>query len=508
MMKRSMRCALALALAAWSCGDDDGGSTKPTGPDAGGGDDAARPGLDAAPQDAAPDAKLDAAPPAFNNAFAVRGRLISAPGDKRAKAGGDAAVEHAVSHVMAVNPSAANPVRYLQPVAADGSFAIGVDLATPWVIVLVDSSATGRDMIVGVFRSSAFGLDSIAATRPGMLELGDVTVDEAGTARATVASANLLSALGLSEAAATLLGELDDISLRYVNPDIDGNGKIDVAEGVSYGLDFHLRYNMSDSTGNVGLDDLLNHFADPATTRATYNLGSAIALWAPGKFGATTAADYRIRFPTTSGTFSAPPLMGSYSANVWIEDDAAFYTSAGTDSLGISFDLTQPFPVGEYDFQVKDTQLTFAGVRTHTLAELNASENLLIPFLKLNPVDTSCTGWSCAATGFDYQWMRKSASSWVPATAEEVALLVPMQGGYISFQLGPTSDKRLGYTIPGTPVTGTIPFAMPQNTMNVTPAELATLTLSQICHLGVSYDDTLGMRIFQGWETASACNVP
>jgi hypothetical protein len=502
------RCALALMLAVLGCGDDDGSDATPRDEDAGG-SDAALPPLDAGrPSDAASDATLDAAPPPFSNAFAVRGRLVSAPGDKRGKQSNDAAIEHAVTHVMAVNPASANPVRYLQPVAADGTFAIGVDLGTPWVIVLVDSRARGRDMITGVFRSSAFGLDSIAATRPGTLELGEVRVDEAGTASASVPSSNLLAALGLSEAAATLLGELDDVSLRYVNPDIDGNGQIDVQEGVSYALDFHLRFTMSDATGNVGLDDLLNRFSDATTTRATYTLGSAIAIWAPLRFGATTAADYRIRFPTNTGSFVAPPSGGSYSADVWIEDDAAFYTSAGNHTLGISFDATQPFPIGEYDFEVKGTELTFAEVRTHTLAELNAGANLIVPFLKVNGADTTCTGWSCAITGFDYQWMKKAEGGWLPATAEEVALLVPMRGGFISFRVGTAGDKQLGYTIPGSPVSGTIPLTTTQTVMNVTPAELAALTLGQVCHLGVSYDDTLGMRMFQGWETHPACSPP
>ncbi len=499
-------CALALMLALIGCGDDDGGNggTKPT-EHADAGSDAARSNLDGSP--GLIDATLDAAP-AFNNAFAVRGRLLSAPGDKRSKAGGDAAVEHSITHVMAVNPAAANPTRYLQPVAADGSFAIGVDLNVPWVIVLVDSHQVGKDMIAGIFRSSAFGLDSIAATRAGSLELGDVTVDDAGTASTPISSSTLLTALGLSEATATLLGEMDDISLRYVNPDIDGNGKIDLEEDVRYTLDFHLRYNMSDDTGNVGLDDLINRYPDAGTAAATYNLGSAIAIWKPGQFGTTSASDYRIRFPESSGTYSAPPNSGSYAANVWIEEDSAFYTSAGSDALGISFDTTQPFPVGEYDFEVKGTQLTFTNVRTHTLAELNTSDNLLIPFLKLNAPDAACSGYACSPSGFDYQWMRKQPTGWIPATAEEVALLVPMQGGYISFQYGRASDKRLGYLIPGSPVTGTIPLATPQNMMNVTTAELSTLTVEQICHLGVSYDDTLGMRIFQGWETAQSCYGP
>ncbi|HEY6879503.1 MAG TPA: hypothetical protein VI299_15860 [Polyangiales bacterium] len=496
-----------MLLVAASCGDDDGGSKGPsddmkldagTRPEDGGRTDGSL--------DSSMTTKPDARPP-FNNAFAIRGRLAAAPGDKRTKAGGDAAIEHSVTHVMAVNPAAANPTRYIQPVAPDGSFAIGVDLHTPWVIVLVDGHQVGANMIAGVFRASDFDLDSIAATAPGMLDMGDLNVDgNTGTATASVSTSSLLSALGLSTETATLLGSMDDISLRYVNPDIDGNGMIDAQEGVSYGLDFHLRFTMSDGSQTIGLDGLFNRYADPATTRATYSLGSAIASWGMTRFGVTTVADYRVRFPTSSGTFSAPPSSASYSANVWIEDDAWLYTSAGPSSVGISFDNTQPFPIGEYDFEVKGTQLTFTDVRTHTLEELNRGADLVIPFLKLNTRESACTGWSCQVSGFDYKWMKRTEAGWVEATAQEVALLVPQQGGYISLNLGTNRDKRLEFVIPGNPTTGTLSFSTPSNATNVSPAEIAALTAGEICHLGVSYDDTLGMRIFQGWNTNPSCD--
>ncbi|MDB4987657.1 MAG: hypothetical protein JWN04_2835, partial [Myxococcaceae bacterium] len=240
-----------------------------------------------------PQPNPDGGPPLISNAFTVRGRLASAPGDKRQKGPGDAAIEHSVTHVMAVNPNSANPVRYLADIAADGTFAIGIDLNKPWVIVLVDSHYVGSDMVAGVFRASDFDLDSLAATKRGSLDLGDLSVDAAtGSASASVTTSTLLSALGLSEAAATLLGAMDDISLRYVNPDVDGNGKIDVQEGVSYTLDFHLRYSMINAGQMVSFKDLLNRFTDPTTTTASYGLGSAIAFWDQARFGTTTAADY------------------------------------------------------------------------------------------------------------------------------------------------------------------------------------------------------------------------
>ncbi|MDB4985980.1 MAG: hypothetical protein JWN04_1158, partial [Myxococcaceae bacterium] len=215
---------------------------------------------------------------------------------------------------------------------------------------------------------------------------------------------------------------------------------------------------------------------------------------------------YRVKFASSSGNFEAPPAHGSFLANQWIDDDSYFYTSAGTSSVGLSFDATEPFPIGTYVFEVKGTALTFIDVRTHTLAELNSSDNLIIPFLKLNAVDASCSDWSCSVTGFDYRWMKHTETGWVLATAEEVALFIPQQGGFLGFQPSGDASKRLEYVIPGSPVSGTIPFALTNNIQgSVTPADIAALTAGQLCHVGVSYDDTLGMRIFQNWQQNPGC---
>jgi hypothetical protein len=442
----------------------------------------------------------------INNPFAIYGRLASAPGDKQLKAGGDAAVEHSITHVMAVNSATANPVRYVAEIAADGSFAIGIDLNAPWVIVLVDSHQVGADMTAGVFRAQDFDLDSLSPTAAGRLELGDVTVDDSGAASASITTTALLSSLGLTAEAAVLIGAVDDISLRYVNPDIDGNGKIDALEGVSYPLDFHLRYTMQTGPTPIPFTALLNQYADANSTMATYGLGSAIAYWEPTRFGTTSAADYRIRFPHSFGTYSAPPTIGAFTANTWIEQDSAFYSSAGTNSLGISFNQSQPFPIGTYEFGVKDTVLTFTNVHTHSLAELNQNAHLIVPFIKLNAPNATCEGWTCKVSGFDYKWMKRTPTSWVAATEEEVALIVPLRGGFLGFRPGGVSGKVLEYRIPGAPVTGTINFAATSNIQGgVSAGEIADLTVDDLCHVGLSYDDTLGMRIFVGYQQGPGC---
>ncbi|HEY4055999.1 MAG TPA: hypothetical protein VGM39_05295, partial [Kofleriaceae bacterium] len=48
-----------------------------------------------------------------------------------------------VTHVMAVQPISASPIRTVAEVKADGSFSLDVTPGQPYVFVFVDSTATG-----------------------------------------------------------------------------------------------------------------------------------------------------------------------------------------------------------------------------------------------------------------------------------------------------------------------------------------------------------------------------
>ena len=80
---------------------------------------------------------------------------------------------------------------------------------------------------------------------------------------------------------------------------------------------------------------------------------------------------------------------------------------------------------------------------------------------------------------------RASASSWVPATAEEIALTISGDGGHISFHRAPSWHNEFGASIPPQP-SGSIPWSWTASGP------------SDICGLAVSYDDKLGLRHFIG----------
>ncbi|HEX3760377.1 MAG TPA: hypothetical protein VHW23_16790, partial [Kofleriaceae bacterium] len=122
--------------------------------------------------------------------------------------------------------------------------------------------------------------------------------------------------------------------------------------------------------------------------------------------------------------------------------------------------------------------LTFTNVVTRTRASLTDTGTLAI-FLRLVTTDQHFSR-------IDYQWMKRaSATAWIPATAEEIALTIGSDGGYVSFHRVPSWHNEFGATIPAQP-TGSIPW-----TWTATgPAD--------VCGLAVSYDDKLGLRHFIG----------
>jgi hypothetical protein len=424
----------------------------------------------------------------------ISGRVAAAT----ARGTGAAAIGRTVTHVMAVDPESASPRRSLAAVGADGSFELQIEVGRPYVLVFVDSTATGADMVIAVFR--AHTLDTLSPELAGHLQLGDVTVDPATqTAAAGIAYDDLLAQLGLSAAAAEYLGAIDDLSLRYANPDIDGDGVIDLTQDRRYALDFHVRANLRIGTAagrNVTVDDVTDQFlADTGPDVATpvFNLTSAYVLY-PASFDATEyvaqgapamTLQHGAAFTVTQADGSIPSPVTSFSGlgfgdtRGWGPD----YNYEAVHGLELPGSGGSPATLA-YTLGAVGKTLTFTNVVTRTRASLTDTGTLAI-FIRLVSADQRYTA-------IDYRWMKRaSASAWVPATAEEIALTISGDGGYISFHHTPSWHNEFGATIPAQP-TGSIPWTW------------AATGPADVCGLAVSYDDKLGLRHFLGGADPNA----
>ncbi|HSO35326.1 MAG TPA: hypothetical protein VLT33_22510, partial [Labilithrix sp.] len=159
-------------------------------------------------------------------------------------------------------------------------------------------------------------------------------------------------------------------------------------------------------------------------------------------------------------------------------------------------------------FGVGATTLTFTNVRTASDAQLAAAESFIMPYVRLVKTDPACSG-ACAIRTVDYEWRKRTAGGWIPATAGEVALVAGEQGGFLSVRLGNDPNKNIGFTIPATSVTGTVAWGMAMAPDAATKAAAVNATTADLCHIGLSYDDKLGMRYFGSIDDAvGTCALP
>lgn len=435
-------------------------------------------------------------------------RLAALTSADRTAVGGDtrtASPQKTVTHVMAVNPSSQNLQRAVAQVGADGAFRLDLDPGHPWVLVFIDSSRVGDDMIAGVFRASE--LDTIAPMMEGGADMGMVEVmEEEQTASAGIAYGDLLAAMNLSDEGADFLGRMDDVCLRYVSPDIDGDGTIDVLQQQhNFMLDFHVQYRTEAAGAGATVADLIGRYL-PESTRARYEGVGVYASYATS-FASPAVSEMWASFDEPMVYFPSANPMGPVQSRTAAPGqripgaDLTTLSFSDMKSQGVSAASGHDLPQGRYQFGVGGSQvLTFTSVRTHSDAELASAEDLIMPFLKFVSSD-GCTG-DCTISSIDYRWMKRTATSWIPASAEEIALVVNDQGGFVSISKGSSNEaQRLMWAIPTSPTTGTIAWGAAM-LEGIQAAEAATTKASEICHLGISYDDKLGMRIFSGIQDA------
>jgi hypothetical protein len=421
------------------------------------------------------------------NTATISGQLVESHAAALSTGPGTPAPARKITHVMAVDPESASPNRVLAAVKTDGHFSLDVNFGHPYVLVFVDATAVGTDMVVAVFRART--LDTLAPLSQGDIKLGEVTAKD-GTATASVSYEDLLHQLGLSAAGAEMLGSIDDLSLRYANPDIDGDGVIDIAQrGHEFQLDFHLRAQMLAGPGgrHLRVSDMTDQFlpsAGPDVATPDFNLGSIYAIY-PAAYDGTAYVGGDGRTLTNGAAFAATVADGTaagasssfsplhYGDRAGWGPDYNWQQSPSIELPGSGgHPVTLAFTLGS-----SGHILTFPNVLTRTHASLTAV-NTPVPFLRL-----TTSGGHVAS--IDYRWMKRGPSGdWVLCTAEELDLVVGDHGAFAGISHG-SKENRVEITIPRQPE-GSIAWAGP------------TLTPAEICMMALSYDDKLGLRLFVG----------
>lgn len=411
----------------------------------------------------------------------------------------DAEGDKHVDLVVAVTPSSQELRRVVAEVGDDGSFALDLEPSRPWILVFVDSSRVGADMIAGILGAGT--LDTLAPTSSGALALGDVAVD-GSSATPGLSYQEIVEGLGLTDETAAWLGEIDDVCLRYVNPDLDADGVVDAFQPeVRFLLDFHVQRELRQAGEVVTMADVVGQFLALDTT-ATYR-GTGIYVSYPQAF---LAAEVEPTLSFSQALYydgfvegGQPGDAAMLPADTALTGDALIrFDYADMSSVGVAAAAGHDLPQGEVRAGLGDTTVTFTAVRTSTDAELAAGDGLVMPFLRVAPVEAGC-GEACAIASIDYEWRRRGEGGWSVVPADQLALLVPEAGGFLSVVVGRASASEVvTVKIPSANPTGSLPWAPDSVELSggLDPAGFANITTDDLCHVGLSYDDRLGQRHF------------
>lgn len=406
-----------------------------------------------------------------------------------------------VTNVMAVSPSVGAVSCKQATVGSNGTFSIDLTGLKPWLLFFFDSSRSGSSMFLGRFTSSTW--DALTpGSETGSADLGTVSIDSAsGTASSTKSFGDLISAFGMDSTMASFMGGLDDVLRRYSNPDMDGDGSVDcntTDNTAKFILDFHVRFNMEINSANATIADAIDTYLSDSVV-ATYT-GTGIYLAYPTSF--STATTGSVTFQDSAVTTSEGGVIPANTATNAVTDNSF----SGAYGFGPNTTSTSELPSGTIVFSFGGKTLTFTDVRTPTLAEITAPTGRIFPFIKFVKSSSGCTS-NCTLASVDYKWMKKTETGWTAASSSEVSVAVASAGGTISLRVGSDSNtsKVLQITIPKTAASGSIPWTSSSaaNVTGITATEFDALTTTQLCHLGLSYDDQLGMRYFEGIQNAA-----
>ncbi|MGE0174373.1 MAG: hypothetical protein AB7T49_16375 [Oligoflexales bacterium] len=395
-------------------------------------------------------------------------------------------------------------------VAADGSFALDIDKDKPWVITYIDSSQTGADMIVSMFASETLDTMNVGEDVTDV-SLGTVDASDE-KAEMDVSAEAFLDAIGMSEDTAETVGAVDDVSLRYSNPDIDNNGEVDSLEEKSYMIDFHNRFTAKTADGSTPLtiQDMKNQFY-PDNAVFSYT-GTGVVPQIPKSDLDDEAPD------TYAWTFSVDMPTATNGGEVCDGMAAGDTITAGTectlehsDNSGANGDNLFAFGIETSNLQSGDYTLN-VGSKTYTwknvaVSDFSAGEGFLVLFTQIDVDDNTNK-----ITGLSYKWQIKGADGvYTPATDEVIKTIVKGDdngfGGYVSLKyLNDESKGSLGVMIPRES-SGSIVFAdaieADDETVRIDGSELTEdMVLDGVLfsdftgNPGISYDDKLGMRFF------------
>lgn len=406
-------------------------------------------------------------------------------------------IDAGVTHVYAVSAEAASVDRVLAPLDGDGRFVIDLSLGRSYVIGLIDSRRVGILMVRGYL--DVDGVRAFPVNREGVFELGAVRQrDDLRWDSEFGVTSGLLARLGVSGDIARMLAAQDGLALRFLNPDVDGNGVVDVKEpGKRFLADVSLKLEAQKGGSVVAtVDDICKGTVPNFTAFAVDATKPSPIVVSFGYFTQDTQTTSTLRFIDPEGVVTKikptgqPDLEndndGNFGAVPWSQ-------SGAFQALELGLEPTSELPRGEIrvTFAPSATFLTFFPMLSQRNADLRQGYEHAFAFVYLT--EDSCTLPPCPFTQLGFRWKVATAMGIRDATVADLDALVASGSTRFRFTLG--TSNAVDMSIPSTVVSGTIPW-LPENANlgHVSGTAFMAATRQNLCNTRVEHADRFGLR--------------
>lgn len=389
-------------------------------------------------------------------------------------------VEHAaVTHVMAVSAVDEDDVQRVVAPVEGNAFTLELLPGRHWLLVFVDSHQVGANMVVGTLRAGS--LDTFIPRDAVDVELGPIAF-HGREALLTESHADLEAMLGWSSDTLSLLGDVDDLALRYANPDSDADGTIDALQERFASLVVQPRYRMLVGSREATPTDLM--LAPDAIE--LQHAGTSIFVRMPEAFGAVARDDASVTFEQPYYGAAAGPNTPSVPGGEPITD----VTFGDSQTFGVFARPGFELPRGNYHFQSGERTLDFTLVQPPLLGEMTTGRFQLVPRVRLVPSDPSCRA-DCTLKAIEFAWRRRTADGWTQIDDETAAALLPVA----ALDLVDRSGRHVRFAFPIGVASGEVPW-LHLIARTSEPAATITMTTSTITYAKVSYQTGPGTEMF------------
>lgn len=387
-----------------------------------------------------------------------------------------------VTHVVATNPTTGERlvIDLKSDGEIDGRFSISLPSgAGAWVVTFADASKTGAAMRVATLQSG--GLDAFSTKDGGALDFGKVLFD-GHYAHGTTTWDRLATAFGGSKTSLIQRAKSDDLALRYSNPDIDSNGKLDAMEGHAYRLDINGSISLQIDGRDAVIADLLQGLRAP-TLRY---LGTTIQTEVPDDMGMnmlTGTVQFEQPFYGTALGSNTPMVEAGTRIG---QPHVKFGELFGAKQLGVVAAGQRNAPNGTYRFGFDNGQLTFTDVKTPSIEVMSAGADYVVPFVRIRASNAACVV-DCDISSIDLEWMRQTSDGWQTVAGPSDAHLdiLAAMGSKRVYLAANLTDGAMSQEWSKMPITNT----------GLVRNELSYISTSNLCYLAVSYTSELGMKM-------------